>query len=84
MLDVSEQSERWRLIDWFVGGCIISWTTDWSTIHISTCAYKLTRMIERKTTSESYKERETHIYAILDARSRAEISNIAMSTLTKP
>lgn len=25
-LDVSEQSERWRLIDWFVGGRIISRT----------------------------------------------------------
>lgn len=71
--DVSEQSERWRLIDWFVGGRIISRTRTAPT-H---CAERLIALMAslRVRVSRAICERP---------RPRAEISNVAMSiALTK-
>lgn len=71
--DVSEQSERWRLIDWFVGGRIISRTRTAPT-HLM----------------HAWSARSWHRFVYVyhgqyeRPRPRAEISNVAMSTvLTK-
>lgn len=70
--NVSEQSERWRLIDWFVGGRIISRTR--------TAPTYLMRAWSRSW------HRFVYVYhgQYERPRPRAEISNVAMSTvLTK-
>lgn len=70
--DVSEQSERWRLIDWFVGGRIISRTRTAPT-HLMRAWSRLWH-------------RFMYVYhgQYERPRPRAEISNVAISTvLTK-
>lgn len=64
--DVSEQSERWRLIDWFVGGRIISRTRTrrLAFVYVRACVRTHRGL--------------TMLYA--RPRPRAEISNVAMST----
>lgn len=67
--NVSEQSERWRLIDWFVGGRIISRTR--------TAPTYLMRAWSRSW------HRFVYVYhgQYERPRPRAEISNVAMSTM---